>query len=131
MTSPTVRPAGRDEDDLHRFLEKLLAMSLDDWLQIAMTLPAEVAPPLEHALSRALDERVTAFDVWSARDDVSAILHRFQGGMGRVLVRTPDTLKHIQRVTERAALAVLARGALSLSEYDALTGAFRDVASQG
>ena len=110
-----------------RFLERLALLPLPVWLEACATTPAEVAPDVALALTRALTESADPLAVWRLRDDVDTVLFRFESAEGRRLLRRQVTLPQIRLVTERAARALLVRSALAVAVFDILYAPFASV----
>jgi hypothetical protein len=106
------------------FLERLMVLPLADWSTVAMRCPNRIAEASEQALHEALSEPTTAFDVWSARDDVETALCCFECPEGRSYISRKGSRAHIKLVTERAALGVLLREVLGETHFIACYGGF-------
>jgi hypothetical protein len=123
MTGTPRRRSIRTER-LARFLSDIETLPLDAWRQMAYACPARIAGGRIAELRRALDAAAGAFETQCAKDGVAVALRRFESAEGRPLVRRPGTISRIQRATENAALAVLARDGLELETFRALVSGF-------
>lgn len=106
------------------FMDRLMNISLEAWHQMVLASADRSTAAQQAVLRGALETSVGAFEVWRARDNVETALHRFESVEGRSFTRRPGALMRIRRVTERAALAVLARDALRDEEFTEMVGAF-------
>ncbi|HEX9484993.1 MAG TPA: hypothetical protein VF929_10450 [Gemmatimonadaceae bacterium] len=110
--------------ELALFMDRLMSISLDSWHQMAVASMDQSREPQSVIAPGALDARVSAFEVWRARDNVETALHRFESAEGRTFTRRPGDLMRIRRATECAALAVLARDTLTAQEFTEMVGGF-------
>lgn len=106
------------------FMERLMVLPLAKWYEIARDAPADLAAGVAWALSRALSDPGDAWEIWHTRDDVETVLYRFESAEGHGLLRGHVGLPRVREVTERAALALLVRGSLTLAVFDACYGPF-------
>jgi hypothetical protein len=109
---------------LAQFISSIETLPLELWRRMAYEGPPRVGGGQIAELRRALDAAAGAFETQRAKDDVAVALRRFECAEGRSLVRRPGTMSRIQRATENAALAILARDALELDTYRVLVSGF-------
>lgn len=107
-----------------RFLERVAALPLPTWFDTCAAAPAEIAPDVVLALTRAISESADPLAVWNLREDVETLLHRFGSAEGRLLLRGRVKLSHVRLVTERAARGLLVRSVLAASVLEALYAPF-------
>lgn len=109
------------------FMERLTALPLREWGDVAMECPATIAAASEQAMTVALRDPLLALDAWSVRDDVESAMYRFECAEGRRYVAKKESRAHVRRVTERAALAVLVYDVLGATHFVVCYGVFERV----
>ena len=127
MTTPSRQHAARKQR-LALFMSRLESLPLDHWRRMAYECPVRARGQLIGELRRALESGAGAFETQCAKDAVAAALRRFESAEGRSLVRRPGAIMRIQRVTENAALAILARDTLPGEAYRELASGFDSLA---
>ena len=115
---------GESSSDHMRLLNRLALMPLAEWHELAVSTPGRVSNELHHALTRALAQAATPFEVWQARDHLDTLMHRYDCAEGREMLRPLEQSGHVREVTERALLAVLVRPALREADFAVLVGSF-------
>lgn len=119
-----------DHDAVERFIERLAAFRLDEWLSVAASLTRDAS---SRAQANAMLEQLVAHhklgvSAWSIGDDVETAFHYSVGSMGCAPTgRDSASLRLARQAASTAALALFVRPFLTIQDFESLYHPFAAV----
>lgn len=120
-----------DHQAVERFIERLAAFSLDEWLSVAASLTRDASSRAEAnaMLDQLVAQHKLGVDAWTIADDVETALQYSIGSMGCAPSRRDSaSLRLARQAANTAALALFVRPLLTTQDFESLYHPFAAVA---
>jgi hypothetical protein len=111
--------ARTNHDAVERFIERLAAFSLDNWLSVAAACERSSSQP-EFSLHALIAHHRLGMDAWRVADDIETAAYCSLGSRGFAPSREGAALRLARGAATTAAIALLVRSLLSAEEFDSL-----------